>query len=53
MLRRLLAYCDARDAFVALGFCLLYMGLAWRYGHDVALIVLGSIILLKGLTRWV
>ncbi len=52
-LTRLLGYFDARDAFCATGFILLYIGLAGRFGHDVALIVCGAVILLKGLTRWV
>ena len=44
---------DARDGFCLVGFAMLYAGVAWRYGHDVALIVCGAVILAKGLTRWV
>jgi hypothetical protein len=51
--RRVVSYVDARDVFVAVGFAALYAGIAGRFGHDVALIVLGVIILAKGLTRWV
>jgi len=53
MVTRLIAYVDARDAFCATGFLCLASGLAWRYGADLALIVCGGIILVKGLTRWV
>jgi hypothetical protein len=53
VLRKILSYVDARDGFVAVGFLALYVGVAWRFGHDIALIVLGVIILAKGLTRWV
>ena len=53
MLKRLLAYFDGRDAFCGVGFLLLFAGVAWRFGIDVALITTGAIILLKGLTRWV
>lgn len=53
MLKRWLSYFDGRDGFVAVGFTVLYAGVAGRFGHDVALMVVGAIILLKGLTRWV
>lgn len=52
MVQRLIAYFDARDAFCAAGFVCLAAGLTWRYGADLALIVVGVIILAKGLTRW-
>ena len=50
---RLFALLDARDVFVAIGFACLYAGVALKYGNPVALIVVGAIVLLKGLTRWV
>ena len=52
-MKKLAASLDARDVFCATGFVFLAIGLAWRYGADVALITLGAIILAKGLTRWV
>ena len=53
MFKRLLSYVDIRDAFVFVGFLALYAGVAGRFGHDIGLITIGAIILLKGLTRWV
>lgn len=53
MIRRFLEYFDARDGFVLVGFLAVYAGVAWRFGHDIALIVIGAIILAKGLTTWV
>jgi hypothetical protein len=53
VIRRFLGYVDARDGFVLVGFFAVYAGVAWRFGHDIALMVVGAIILAKGLTKWV
>lgn len=52
-LKRLFTLFDARDACCGVGFLLLYVGLAWRFGHDIALIVLGALILVKVWKPWV
>lgn len=53
MIKRFVAFFDARDLFCLVGFGLLYAGIAGRFGHEIAMIVTGAIILLKGLTKWV
>jgi hypothetical protein len=44
---------DARDLFVFAGFALLYAGISGHWDRYVAMIVIGSIILAKGLIKWV
>lgn len=52
-MRRLLATFNDRDWFVFAGFVAVLVGVSGRFGWDVGLIVVGMIILIKGLTRWV
>lgn len=52
-MKRLLSVFDARDACAGVGLLLVYVGLAGKFGHDVALVVIGGILLVKSLTRWV
>ena len=49
----LVKFFDARDYFCFAGFILLYAGIAGEFNHYVALIVIGAIILIKGLIKWV
>lgn len=48
---RLKSIISARDVFVLIGFMLLYSGIA-HFSHPVAMIVVGAIILIKGLIKW-
>lgn len=49
----LIRFFDARDLFVLCGFLMLFYGIKERFGQDVALMVVGGIVLVKGLTKWV
>jgi hypothetical protein len=44
---------DARDLFVFIGLALLFAGVGERFGYDWSMIVIGGIIVIKGLTKWV
>jgi hypothetical protein len=50
---RLISFFDARDVFVFIGFALLFTGLTYTYDVFIAMVVLGAIIIIKGLTKWV
>jgi len=52
-LKSFLKFFDARDIFVFTGFAFLFWGVSEEYGFGYASIVIGSIILVKGLTKWV
>ena len=52
-IKAVIRFFDARDLFVFLGLGLLFMGIGGRFGFDIAMIVVGSIIIIKGLTKWV
>ena len=52
-LKRIATFFDARDAFVLVGFALLFGGIAYKFDVYIAMIVSGAIILIKGLTKWV
>jgi len=52
-LKNFLKFFDARDIFVFIGFAFLFWGISEEYGMSYAFIVIGSIILIKGLTKWV
>ncbi len=51
--KRIIAFFDARDVFVFTGFVLLFIGLAYTFDVFIAMIVIGSIIIIKGLIKWV
>ncbi len=51
-MRRFLSHFDARDAIAFLGFLALYAGLAGRFGHDIALIAVGVLVLAKVWRPW-
>jgi len=51
--KRIIAFFDARDVFVLTGFVLLFIGLAYTFDVFIAMIVIGSIIIIKGLIKWV
>lgn len=52
-LKRFFSIFSARDMFVLVGFIFLYRGLSVRFGNEIAMIAIGAIILIKGLTKWV
>jgi hypothetical protein len=52
-LQKLVAYLDARDVFVLIGFGFLFWGLSAYFCVPIAAIVTGAIILIKGLVKWV
>lgn len=49
---RIIDFFNARDVFVFIGFGFLYYGIAREYNLNIASIVIGAIIILKGLTKW-
>ncbi len=49
---RFLRVIDARDIFVFIGFLLLYAGIA-HFDPHIGMIVIGAVILVKGLVKWV
>jgi hypothetical protein len=53
ILKRIVAFFDARDVFVFTGLIFLFIGLAYKFDIYIAMIVIGSIIIIKGLTKWV
>jgi len=52
-LKSVIAFFDARDVFVFIGLALLFTGLACTFDIFIAMIVIGAIIIIKGLTKWV
>ena len=50
---RIFALIDARDVFVFVGFSLLFGGVTCTFDVFIAMIVVGIIIIVKGLTKWV
>jgi len=51
--KRILALIDARDVFVFIGITLLFGGITCKFDVFSAMIVVGTIIIIKGLTKWV
>lgn len=52
-LLRIIAFFDARDVFVFTGLALLFTGVTYKFDIFTAMIVIGAIIIIKGLTKWV
>lgn len=50
--KQLVSLFDARDIFVLAGFVFLYLGVGEFFSYPFANIVIGVIILTKGLIKW-
>jgi hypothetical protein len=44
---------DLRDLFVLIGFILFFEGIREYYGISISMMVIGGLILIKGLKPWV
>jgi len=50
---RFISFFDARDLFVLAGLVFLFIGIEQKVDRPTAMIVIGAIIVIKGLTKWV